>query len=201
MALVARITGIIAAIIWFIGAPLFALAGVPFPSDAQYLVEGTIAVLLGLALIPVTQTIGGPIKSRKKTFVRLSGLAVCVALFGSGVMSILAVQGRFGQSVGREIVDTAVVVVVALFVWVTAASIFLRGPSTIDRWQFWLGVLTGVSCVMPVIGSILMFYFAQGFVFTNATVLPLFLVDLLLWISLPAWLTVVVVGLPKTAAA
>jgi hypothetical protein len=46
-----------------------------------------------------------------------------------------------------------------------------------------------------------MFYFAQGFVFTNATVLPLFLLDLLLWVSLPAWLTVVVVGLPNKAAA
>ncbi len=91
--------------------------------------------------------------------------------------------------------DTAVLVFVALFVWISVASIALRGPSTIERGIFWLGLLTGASCVVPVLASILMFYFARGFVVTNATILPFLLVDLLLWVSLPAWLTVVVVGL------
>jgi len=75
------------------------------------------------------------------------------------------------------------------------------GPTAIERWTFWLGLLTGASCGLAVLASILMFDLAQGSVVTNATVLPLFLVDLLLWLSLPAWLTVVVVGLsPKSAA-
>ena len=194
MVLAARITGIIAAIIWFIGAPLVVLAGVPFPSDAEYFVEGTIAVLLGLALAPVTLVIGNPLPLRTKAFVRVSGLAVCIALIASGVALILAVQGRFGERAPHFIPDTAVVVFVTLFVWIAAASIALHGPSTIERWRFWLGLLTGCSCVVPVLASILTFYLARDFVVTNATVLPLFLVDLLIWVSLPAWLTAVVIS-------
>jgi len=41
----------------------------------------------------------------------------------------------------------------------------------------------------------MMFYFAKDFVFTNATVVPLLLIDVLLWVSLPVWLTAVLVGL------
>lgn len=195
--LVARVTGVIAAIIWFIGAPLVALAGVPFPSDEQYFVEGTIAALLALTLAPVMLAIGNPIPSRTKTFIRISDLAVCIALIASGVALILAVQGRFGERAPRSIPDTAVVVFVAVFIWITVASIVLRGPTSLERSIFWLGLLTGASCAVPVVASILMFYFAQGFVYTNTTVLPLFLIDLLLWVSLPAWVIVGVVGLRK----
>jgi hypothetical protein len=56
-------------------------------------------------------------------------------------------------------------------------------------------LLAGASVALPVVASILMFYFAKDFVVTNATVLPLLLIDLLVWVSLPAWLTVVVVSL------
>lgn len=201
MVLVARITGVFAAIIWFIGTPLMALAGVPFPSDVQYFVEGVIAVLMGLALVPVMLAIGNPIPSRTRTLVRVSGVTVCIALVASGLGLILATAGLLGEAAPRLIPDSAIVVLVAFFVWLTMASIVLRGPTAIERWTFWLGLLTGASCGLAVLASILMFDLAQGSVVTNATVLPLFLVDLLLWLSLPAWLTVVVVGLsPKSAA-
>ena len=195
MVLAARVTAIIAAITWLIGAPLVALEGVPFPSDAQYLVEGTIAVVLGLALIPVTLVIGNPLPFRTRAFVRVSGLAACIALVASGVALVLAVQGRFGERAPHFIPDTAVVVFVTLFAWIAAASVALRGPSTIERWRFWLGLLTGSSCVAPVLASILIFYLARDFVVTNSTVLPLFLVDLLIWVCLPAWLTAVAISL------
>jgi hypothetical protein len=198
--LVARITGIIAAIIWFIGAPLFVLAGVPFPSDAQYVVLGAIAVLLGLALVPVALTIAEAIASRMKLFIRVSGLVVCIGLAASGVALLLALQGWLGEGVARAIADGIVVVFVAVFVWITVASIALRGPSPIERSIFWLGLLTGTSCLVPVLASIVFFYFARDFVFTNATVLPVFLVDLFVWVSLPAWLTAVVIDLSKNPA-
>ena len=178
-----------------------ALAGVPLPSDAQYFVEGAIAVLMGLALVPVMLAIGNPIQSRARTFVRVSGVTVCIALIASGLGLILALVGMLGETAPPLISDSATVVLVAFFVWLTMASIVLRGPTAIERWTFWLGLLTGASCGLAVLASILVFDLAQGFVVTNTTELPLFLVDLLLWVSLPAWLTVVVVGLsPKSAA-
>ncbi len=127
--LVARITGVIAAIIWFIGAPLVALAGVPFPSDAQYFVEGAIGVLLGLALVPVMLAIGNQIPSRTKTFVRVSGLVVCLALIVSGVGLILAVQGLLGERAPRLIPDSAIVVFVALFAPWRPTRVFPLVPS------------------------------------------------------------------------
>jgi hypothetical protein len=193
--LIARVTGVIAIIIWFIGAPLVVLAGVPFPSDTEYLYMGTLAAILGLSLAPVTQMIGGPVPSHRKAFVRFSGLAVCIALIASGAVLILAAGGRLGDGVTRLVPDTAVVVFVALFVWIGVASVALRGPSTIDRGIFWLGLLAGASVALPMVAAILMFYFAKDFVVTNATVLPFLLIDLLVWVSFPAWLTVVVVSL------
>lgn len=195
MVLVARITGALAAIIWFVGAPLVAFAGVPFPSDTEDLVMGAMAVLLGFTLAPVTLAIGGRVPSLKKTFVRLSGLAVCIALIASGVALILAVDGRLGVGVTRLVPDTVVVVFLALFGWISMASYALRGPSTIERSTLWLGLTAGASCVVPVLAAVMMFYFAKDFVFTNATVVPLLLIDVLLWVSLPVWLTAVLVGL------
>jgi hypothetical protein len=195
MVLIARFTGVIAIISWFVGAPLVVLAGVPFPSDIEYLYMGALAAILGLSLAPVTLMIGGPVRSRRKAFVRLSGLGVCIALIASGAVLILAAGGRLGDGVTRLVPDTAVVVFVAMFVWIGVASVALRGPSTLDRGIFWLGLLTGASVALPVVASILMFYFAKDFVVTNATVLPYLLIDLLVWVSLPAWLTAVVVSL------
>jgi hypothetical protein len=48
---------------------------------------------------------------------------------------------------------------------------------------------------VPVLIGIVIFYFAKDFVFTNATVLPILLFDLLVWASLPAWLMAVVFGM------
>jgi hypothetical protein len=195
MVLLARFTGVIAIISWFIGAPLVVLAGVPFPSDSEYLYMGMLAAILGLTLAPVTRVIGGPLQSHRMAFVRLSGLAVCIALIASGAVLMLAAGGLLGDGVTRLVPDTTVVVFVALFVWIGVASIALRGPSTIDRGIFWLGLLAGASVALPMVAAILMFYFAKDFVITNATVLPFLLIDLLVWVSLPAWLTVVVVSL------
>ena len=58
-------------------------------------------------------------------------------------------------------------------------------------------MLTGVSFLVPFLGSILMFYLFRDFVITNATILPLLLVTLLVWVSLPSWLTLVVIGLSE----
>ena len=156
---------------------------------------GAMAVLLGFTLAPVTLAIGGRVPSLKKTFVRLSGLAVCIALIASGVALILAVDGRLGVGVTRLVPDTVVVVFLALFGWISMASYALRGPSTIERSTLWLGLTAGASCVVPVLAAVMMFYFAKDLVFTNATVVPLLLIDVLLWVSLPVWLTAVLVGL------
>jgi hypothetical protein len=197
---IARITGIFAALIWVVGAPLVVLAGVPFPSDAQYLVIGAIAALLGLTMAPVALAIGGPIPSRKITLVRISGLAVFIALITTGVMLILAVEGWFGARAARTIADTAFFVLVAPFCWITVASIALRGRSTVERWIFWLGVLTGATCLVPVVAAISMFYFAKGFVLTNATIVALLIIELALWACLPAWITAVLVRFSEEAA-
>lgn len=193
--LIARITGAIAALTWLIGAPLFSLAGVPFPSDAQYVVLGLLAALLGLTLAPVTLVIGGTTQSHVRAIVRSSGLAICVALVASGVVLVLAANGRLGDQAPDWIPDPAFVSLAALFLWISLASWASRGPSTIERGAFWLGLLTGASCLVPFVASILMFFFVRDFVVTNATILPFLLVDLILWISLPVWLTVVVIGL------
>jgi len=49
----ARVTGALAALIWLVGTPVVAIASVPFPSDAEYLLMGLLATLLGLTLTPV----------------------------------------------------------------------------------------------------------------------------------------------------
>jgi hypothetical protein len=197
--LTARFTGAIAAVIWFVGAPLVSLAGVPFPSDAQDFLIGAIAALLGLTLAPVTVAVGGAIRRPMKPILRFSGLAICFALVVSGVVLILAVNGRFGERAPDWISLPAFVSFAALFVWISLASIAMRGRSTVERWVFWLGLLTGASLLVTFLGSILMFYFVRDFVITNATVLPLLLFTLLLWLSLPVWLTVVVIRLSERA--
>ena len=191
----ARFTGAVGAVIWLVGTPVVAIAAVPFPSDAEYLYMGILAALLGLTLAPVVLAIGGPMPSPKRTVVRLSGLAVCIALILSGVVLLAAVQGWLGEAVAHQTPSAAISVFIALFVWIGLASYALRGSTTIERWTFRLGLISGASCVVPVLISIVMFYFAKDFVFTNATVLPILLFDLLLWASLPAWLTAVVFGM------
>jgi hypothetical protein len=193
----ARITAALAAAAWFIGAPLVSLAGVPFPSDAQYVLIGVIAVLLGLSLAPVTLVIGRAMRGRTKNFVRLSGLAICTALIPSGVLLVLAAAGRLGERAPDWSTAPAIVCIAALFLWVGLASFSFRGPSKIERGLFWVGLLTGALALATLVASILMFYFVRDFVYTNATVLPLFLVDLLLWLSLPVWLIAVVIRLSE----
>jgi hypothetical protein len=199
--LIARIMAAIAALVWFVGAPLVSLAGVPFPSDAQYVVIGTMAALLGLTLAPLTLVIGGAGRGRMKAIIQFSGVAICIALIGSGVVLVLAANGRLGARAPDLATAPAFACVAGLFLWVSLASSSFRGASRIDRGIFWLGMLTGVSLLVPFVASILMFYFVRDFVITNATILPLLLVSLLLWVSLPVWLTVVVIGLPEKTGA
>jgi len=191
----ARVTGALAAVIWLVGTPLVAIASVPFPSDAEYLIMGLLATLLGLTLTPVVLAIGEPMPSRKRTAVRLSGLLVCIALILSGAVLFAALQGWLGEAVAHQSPSVAVMAFIALFVWIGLASHALRGPTPIERWTFRLGLISGASCVVPVLIGIVMFYFAKDFVFTNATVLPTLLFDLLVWASLPAWLTAVIFGM------
>jgi hypothetical protein len=195
--LVARITGIIAALAWFVGAPLFSLAGVPFPSDAQYVVLGLLAASLGLTLAPITVVISGAIRSRLRATVRFSGLTICIALVLSGVALLVATNGRLGEHAPGWIPTPALVSLAALFLWVGVASYASRGPSSIERAIFWLGLMTGVSCLLPLTASVVMFYFVKDFVSTNTTILPFLIGDLVLWVSLPIWLTVVVIGLSE----
>jgi len=195
--LIARITAAIAALVWFVGAPLVSLAGVPLPSDAQYMVIGTMAALLGLTLAPLTLTIGSPARGRMKAIIQFSGLAICIALIGAGVVLVLAANGRLGDRAPGWATAPAFVCFAGLFLWVSLASSSFRGRSTIDRGIFWLGMLTGVSFLVPFLGSILMFYLFRDFVITNATILPLLLATLLVWVSLPSWLTLVVIGLSE----
>jgi hypothetical protein len=191
----ARFSGTLAAVIWLVGTPVVAIAGVPFPSDAEYLFMALLATLLGFALAPVVLAIGEPMPSRKRTVVRLSGLVVCIALILSGVVLLAAVQGWLAEDLAHQSPSMAITVFIALFVWIGLASYALRGPTTIERWTFRLGLLSGASCVVPVLIGIVIFYFAKDFVFTNATVLPILLFDLLVWASLPAWLMAVVFGM------
>jgi hypothetical protein len=199
--LIARITGAIAALTWLIGAPLFSLAGVPFPSDAQYIVLGVMAGLLGLTLAPITLVIGGEVQTRFRAIVRYSGLGICLALLPSGALLALAANGRLGERAPDWIPEPAIFGLTALFLWVSVVSWAKRGASTIERGTFWLGLLTGASCLVPFLAAVVMFYFVRDFVFTNATILPFLLVFLVLWISLPVWLTAVVIGLKENPGA
>ena len=141
----ARFTGALGAVIWLVGTPVVAIAAVPFPSDAEYLYMGILAALLGLTLAPVVLAIGGPMPSPKRTVVRLSGLAVCIALILSGVVLLAAVQGWLGEAVAHQTPSAAITVFIALFVWIGLASYALRGPTTIERWTFRLGLISGAS--------------------------------------------------------
>ncbi len=191
----ARVTGALAAVIWLVGTPVVAIAGVPFPSDAEYLLMGLVATLLGLTLTPVVLAIGEPMPSRKRAAVRLSGLVVCIALILSGVVLLAAVQGWLDEGLAHESPNVAITAFIALFVWIGFASYASRGPTTVERWTFRLGLISGAGCLVPVLIGIVMFYFVKDFVFINATVLPILLFDLLVWASLPAWLTAVVFGM------
>lgn len=195
--LTARIGAVIAAITWLVGAPLFSLAGVPFPSDAQFLVLAAIAALLGLTLLPVALALSGTVRSRRRAVVRFSGLAICLALIASGTLLALGASGRLGERAPDWVTDPTFVSLPGLFLWISLASWATRGPSTIERGAFWLGLLTAASCLVPFLASVLMFFFLRDFVWTDATILPVLLVDVILWLSLPVWLVVVVIRLSE----
>ncbi len=118
----ARFSGALAAVIWLVGTPVVAIAGVPFPSDAEYVYMGLLATLLGFTLAPVVLAIGEPMPSRKRTVVRLSGLVVCIALILSGVVLLAAVQGWLAEDVAHQSPSMAITVFIALFVWIGLAD-------------------------------------------------------------------------------
>lgn len=195
MVWIARVSGVLAAFVWLIGAPIVALAGVPLPSDAEYSWEGIVSVALGLTLAPLTALIGPGRSSSVKILVRLAGMLAAIALVASGALLLLAVDGRLGYPAPRSVVDSPVVAALALFLWAGVASILLRGPSTTQRAIFGIGLLASGSTLVTAITAGAIFYFAPNVVWTNVTVLPIFLVDLLLWLTLPAWLLLVVATL------
>jgi hypothetical protein len=132
-----------------------------------------------------------------KPIILFGGLAGCVALIPSGLMLVLAADGRFGERAPGWISLPAFASIAALFAWISLASIALRGPSTIERGIFWLGLLAGASLLLPLLASIVMFYVARDFVDTDLTILPALLIALLAWVSFPAWMIAVIVGLPE----
>lgn len=192
----ARVSGVLGALVWFVGAPLVALAGT-IPSDAEYFWMGAVGAILGLALAPVIMAISGTSPTGTRAIVRASGFAVCAALAVSGSLMILAADGRLGNRAPSWVPGSADIVLVALFAWIGLASFALRGPSAIDRAVFWLGILTAASFLIPILASILLTSITGTFVFS----LPFFIADLVMWVALPVWLTAIVVRLwPESAA-
>ena len=121
-----------------------------------YRITGVIAAL-GLTLAPLTLAIGGARRGRMRAIIQFSGLAICIALIGSGVVLVLAANGRLGARAPDWATAPAFVCIAGLFLWVSLSSSSFRGASTIDRGIFWLGMLTGVSLLAPFLASILLF--------------------------------------------
>jgi hypothetical protein len=196
----ARFSGILAAIVWVLGTPLVAMAGV-IPSDAEYFYIGLVCTLLGLALMPVITALRYRSSGRFTMAIRLCGLTICLALTASGALLMLAAAGKLGERAPEWIPGPSFIAAAVLFIWIGLASYALRGRSTVERAIFGLGVLTTASFLLPVAASFIVTYVIRGFVYTNATALPSLLLGILLWLSLPAWLTVIVLRLWPQASA
>ena len=195
----ARFFGIIAAIVWVVGTPLVAMAGV-IPSDGEYFLMGIVCTLLGMTLIPVATALRHRSSERFTMVIRISGLTICAALVPSGALLMLAAAGKLGERAPEWIPGPSFIALIALFIWIGLASFALRGPSTAERAIFGLGVLTTASLLLPVAVSIVLTDVIRGFVYTNATELPSLLLGILLWVSLPTWLTAIVLHWPEASA-
>lgn len=188
--MVTRVSGALAALVWFVGAPLVASSGV-IPSDNEYFWLGLLALFLGFTLVPIVRVLRHPTSARLTDAIRISGLFICGALSLSGILLLFAV--KLGAQAQGWISNIVLVGFFALFLWIGLASYAQRRESSVDRAVFWLGIVTAFAFSVPTLGALFLTYVAQGFVFTNLTVLPFGAADLLVWVSLPAWLIVVIV--------
>jgi hypothetical protein len=196
--MVTRVSAALAALVWFLGAPLVASSGV-IPSGGEYVWLGLLGVFLGFTLVPVVEVQGHPTSARLTDVIRISGLLICGVLGSSGILLLLAAL-RLGAHAQGWISNVTLLGFFALFIWIGLASYVQRGQSSRDRAMFWIGMVTALGFTVPTLGAFFLTYVAEGFTFTNLTVLPFGLADLVVWVSLPAWLVAVIVRTsPETA--
>jgi len=189
--MVTRVSAALAALVWLVGAPLVASSGV-IPSDNEYVFLGLLSLFLGFTLLPVVQVIGHPTSARRSDVIRISGLLICGALSLSGIVLLLFAVKLGAQAQGL-ISNLVLIGLFALFVWIGVASYAQPRDSPMERVAFWLGIITAFAFAIPTLGALLLTYVAQGFTFTNLTVLPFGAADLVVWVSLPAWLIAMIV--------
>jgi hypothetical protein len=189
--MVTRVSAALAALTWFVGAPLVASSGV-IPSDHQYFWLGLLALFLGFTLVPVVQVLRHPTSARLTDVIRISGLLICGALSLSGILLLLFAV-KLGAQAQGWISNVVLTGFFALFLWIGLASYTQRRESSVDRAVFWLGIVTAFAFSVPTLGALFLTYVAEGFTFTNLTVLPFGAADLVVWVSLPAWLIAVIV--------
>jgi hypothetical protein len=196
--MVTRVCAALGALAWFTGAPLVASSGV-IPSASQYFWLGLLALFLGFTLVPVAQVLQHPTSARVTDAIRISGLLICGTLSLSGILLLLLALKR-GAGAQGWISNIVLLGFFALFLWIGLASYAQRRESPVDRAVFWLGIVTAFAFALPTLGALLLTYIAEGFVFTNLTVLPFGVADLLVWVSLPAWLIAVIVRISPEPA-
>jgi hypothetical protein len=194
---IARYSSIAAAIVWVLGLPMVVISVTPFSSDATYFWFGLIAALLGLAATPVALAYPGPSPASSGGVIRGLGAVACLALVLSGALLVGGSTGLLGDKAPTWIPDATGISVTGFFVWVVLASYSTRRSTSLGRWVFWLGVLSGASLVLPTVISVLMGFLAPGVIVTDAS-LPLAVISgLLIWFCLPAWFVAVAVRMRR----
>ncbi|MEA2645520.1 MAG: hypothetical protein QOE92_603 [Chloroflexota bacterium] len=196
-----KITGVsagAAAVVWLVGLPLIALAGVIPGSDAPYGWMGTIGVLLGLTVAPAAAIGVGRREGALNMFSRAAGLVACAVLAVTGVVLTIGVAGALGERAPSWVAPAAQIAWVAFLIWIVLASFLAHDSSAPGRAMLWLGVAVGVSVFLTIAGSALVFYLNPGFVYTNETILPSLLLALVMWLCPAAWFIVLAIRLWAT---
>jgi hypothetical protein len=192
---VARLSSVAGAIVWLLGLPLITLSSVPFTSDATFYLFGILIVLLGLAGAPVALAYPSESAGRSVSIIRGLGVIVCAVLVVTGALVVAGSTGRLGDRAPGWIPGASLIGLIGFFAWVLLASFSTRRSTTLGRGASWLGLFAGASVLVPVVISVLLFFFDPGFILTDATVPLQLLSALLVWVCLPAWLIVFAVRL------
>lgn len=187
----APICGVFAAIVWLVGTPMFMMAGVLGPSDPQAEVFGGLAAGLGLTLLPIMVLVGSaPLKFRRA--LQVGGTGITAAMIVLGGMLVAGATGNIRSIAGPWMPNAAFVAVLLFFVWMLPTSWAAHGPSTVQRWIFWVGLFTAGSLLLQVLAWTVVYFANRDFVMTNTglggVILPVeFFVDFGLWVLFPSW--------------
>lgn len=191
IARLAAVSTTVAGLVWLLGLPLTVLAA-PVPgSDLPFALMGAIGVLLGLTLMPGVVAQFARVPRASNAGLWGVGIGVCGIEACTAALLSLAVTGTFGQRAPRWIEAASDLALLALLLWILLTSVTTRDPSGLGRATFWLGSAVGLSALA--LTAVVTTTSTLNVVFTNATIVPLLAIGVLLWLSPTAWFLVLAV--------